>query len=132
MASVTYLALRSRKAGVNENDSVDFDFDVSVVDRSTKPIKGSSISLNGYEETTRDRTDEFYKITTIPVLEADFDDFRQFLDSVDGGETFTFDPYGTNASPVQAMNCILSSKGYTEKRVSQRYLSVTFTVRVHP
>jgi len=132
MANVQYLAARSLKAGVLVDDPIDFDFSVSVVDRSTKPIGGSSVSLDGHEETVRDRTDEIYAITTVPVLEANFDDFRQFLDSCDGGEQFTFDPYGTSAAPVQPMNCILKSKGYKEKRVSQRYISVSFQVRVHP
>ena len=132
MAAVSYIALRSLRAGVTENDPINYDFEVSAVDRSTKPQTGSQTSLSGWQETIRDRTDELYKITTVPVLEADFDHFRQFLDSCDGGEHFTLDPYGTIAVPVQAMNCILVGRGYKEKRVSQRYLSVTFTARVHP
>lgn len=132
MASVSYTAKRSLRAGVTLNDPIDYDFEVSAVDRSTKPIVGQKTSLSGWQETVRDRTDELYKVVTIPVLESDFDHFRQFLDSVDGGEFFTFDPYGTNAVPVQAMNCVLAMKGYREKRVSQRYISVAFTVRVHP
>lgn len=132
MAAVSYIALRSLRAGVTENDPISYDFEVSAVDRTTKPQTGKAVSLSGWTETVRDRTDELYKITTVPVLEADFDHFRQFLDSCDGGEQFTLDPYGTIAVPVQAMNCILETRGYKEKRVSQRYLSVTFTARVHP
>jgi len=132
MAAVSYTAKRSLRAGVSVDDAIDYDFSASAIDRSTTPKIGSQTSLSGWQETIRDRTDEFYKITTIPVLEADFDHVRQFLDSCDGGEFFTLDPYGTIAVPVQAMNCILSSKGYKEKRVSQRYISATFTVRVHP
>lgn len=132
MAAVSYIAKRNLKGGVSVDDPIDFDFEVSQVNRATKPIGGSQVSLSGYEETVRDRTDEFYTLVTVPVLEASFDDFRQFLDSVDGGEMFTLDPYGTIASPVQAMNCIMAQKGYKEKRVSQRYLSVSFKVRVHP
>ena len=132
MASVSYVAKRSLRAGVSVDDPIDYDFSVSAVDRQAKPKVGKQTSLSGWTETIRDRTDEMYKITTVPVLEADFDHFRQFLDSCDGGQYFTLDPYGTNAVPVQAMNVILESKGYKEKRVSQRYISVSFTVRVHP
>lgn len=132
MAAVSYAAKRSLKGGVSVDDPIDFDFSVSALDRTTKPAIGSQTSLSGYQETIRDRTDIQYKVTTLPVLEAAFDDFRQFLDSVDGGEFFTFDPYGTIAVPVDAQNCIMVSKGYKEKRVSQRYISVSFTVRVHP
>lgn len=132
MAAVSYIAKRSLKGGVSVDDPIDLDFSVSQIDRTTKPIVGSMTSLSGYTETQRDRTDVFFAVATLPVLEANFDDFRQFLDSVDGGEYFTFDPYGTIAVPVGAVNCVIASKGYKEKRVSQRYLSVSFKVRVHP
>lgn len=132
MASVSYAAQRSLKGGVSVNDSIDFDFQVSSLDRTTKPIRGQQVSLSGWQETIRDRTDIQFKVATVAVLEASFDDFRQFLDSVDGGEFFTFDPYGTIAVPVDPQNCVMVSKGYKEKRVSQRYLSVSFTVRIHP
>lgn len=132
MAAVSYTAKRSLRGGVSVDDPIDYDFEVSDVDRQTKPKIGQQISLSGWQETIRDRTDELWRCVTIPVLAADFDHFRQFLDSVDGGEVFTFDPYGTIAVPVDPMSCVLSSKGYKEKRVSQRYLSVSFTARVHP
>lgn len=132
MPAVSYTALRSLRGGVSVDDPIDLDFSVSQLDRSTKPKIGSQTSLSGWQETVRDRTDESFRVVTVPVLEADFDHFRQLLDSVDGGEFFTFDPYGTIAVPVLALNVILTSKGYKEKRVSQRYLSASFTVRVHP
>lgn len=132
MASVSYAAKRSLKGGVSVDDPIDFDFSVSSLDRNTKPVVGKQISLSGYQETARDRTDVFFKATSVPVLEANFDDFRQWLDSVDGGEPFTFDAYGTTAVPIDPLNVVLDSKGYREKRVSQRYISVSFTVRVHP
>jgi hypothetical protein len=132
MAAVSYIAKRSLIGGVSVDDPIDLDFSVSKIDRSTKPVVGSMTSLSGWQETMRDRTDVFFAVLTLPVLAADFDDFQQFLDSVDGGELFTFDPYGTIAVPVDAQQCILASKGYKEKRVSQRYLSVSFKVRVHP
>ena len=130
MASVSYVAKRSLQGGVSVDDNIDLDFNASVIDRSTKPIRSEQISIGGVQETLRDRTDILFTIKTSPVLEADFDDFRQWFDSVDGGEQFTLDPYGTIASPVDAQICVLTSKGYKEKRVSQRYISATITARV--
>lgn len=133
MARVSYTALRSLKAGVTSGNAIDFDFDVSATDRETKVERKDQVAFSGLQETSKERTEELWRVTTIPVLEADFDDFRQFLDSCDGGEIFTFDPYGTLASPVAVKtNCVLDSKGYKEKRVSQRYLSVSFRIRVLP
>lgn len=131
MARVSYTALRSLRAGVSANDVIDYDFDVSAADRSTKVERKDQISLGGKQETIKDRTEEHWTVTTLPVLEADFDHFRQFLDSVDGGEPFTFDAFGTLAAPIDVKtDCTLENRGYKEKRVSQRYLSVQFRVRV--
>jgi len=130
MASTTYLAQRSLKGGVDPDDEIDFDFDISSADRKTKPKRKDHISLDGSQESVRERTDILYRIKTLPVIEANFDDFRQFLDSVDGGEAFVFDVYGTIASPVDPQPCKMQSKGYTEKRVSDLYLSATFMVRI--
>ena len=130
MARVSYTALRSLKNGVSVNDTVHLDFEVTKLDRSTKPQRTDHISLDGSQVSSRDRTDILFRVETVPALSLD--DFRQFLDSVDGGETFTFDPYGTFASPVAAQTAVLSSKGYKEKRTNQRWLSVSFTVRIVP
>lgn len=130
MARVTYQALRSLKAGVSPNTTVDLDFMLEAHQREAKPVAKTQVALGGASETRRDRTDVFHSVTTSPVLEAAFDDFRQFLDSVDGGEPFTLDPYGTLASPVQPLTVERSDRGYKERRIQHRYLSATFTVRV--
>jgi len=130
MARVSYVALRSLQGGVSVDDDIDFDFEVSKADRKTKSDRKDHIALSGEQASIKNRTDEQYAVATVPVLEANFPDFRQFLDSVDGGEQFTFDPYGTLAVPVLAMTCVMVSKGYKEKRVSERYLSASFEVRV--
>lgn len=130
MARVSYVALRSLQGGVSVDDDIDFDFEVAKADRKTKTDRKDHIALGGAQASIKNRTDEQYMIGTIPVLEADFPDFRQFLDSVDAGEQFTLDPYGTLASPVLALNCVMVSKGYKEKRISERWLSTSFEVRV--
>lgn len=126
MANVKYNALRSLKGGVTANDPIDFDFDATAIDRSARSIKSSSRSLSGKTETLRDRTEVFWNITMKPLPEANIEDYRQFLDSVDGGETFTLDPYGTSAAPISPVACILESRSYTEKRQSHRYIGVSF------
>ena len=132
MARASYTALRSLDTGVTVNDAIDFDFEVTKMDRQTKVKRKDHIALSGDQVATKERTDEIYKVATSPVLEANFQPYRQFLDSVDGGEEFTFDPYGTFAAPVDPKTCVIDHKGYTEKRTNQRYLSVSFTVRVLP
>lgn len=130
MARVSYVALRSLQGGVSVDDDIDFDFEISKADRKTKPDRKDHIALSGEQASIKNRTDEQYAVGTLPVLEAAFPDFRQFLDSVDAGEQFTFDPYGTLSVPVLVLTCKLVNKGYKEKRVSERYLSTAFEVRV--
>ena len=130
MARVTYTALRSLKAGVNPGTVVTLDFNCEAIDRETTPKETTRIALGGDYETRRERTDVSYAITVSPVLEASFDDFRQFLDSVDGGESFTLDPYGTAGSPVLPVAVTLEKKGYKEQRVAHRYLKANFKARV--
>ena len=62
---------------------------------------------------------------------------REFLDSVEGGELFEFDPYGTvGDSPADLRDVKITSKGYTETRSVQRgasgavdFFSWSFTFR---
>lgn len=51
------------------------------------------------------------------ITEAQMLQWREFLASVEGGETFTFDRYGTVASPVEAKTAMLMSDEYTEERI---------------
>lgn len=131
MASVTYTAKRSLLPGVVANDEVTFDFFVDGLDRRTQPKTTSSRSLSGKQESHRDRTDIVWSVSFSPQLEADFGQIRQFLDSVDGGEAFIFDPYGTAAAPISPLSCVLDKpeSGYNERRVLVDYLTTSTKVR---
>lgn len=130
MAYVTYTAKNSLKSGVTAGTSVTYNFDCQDINRKTKVYRSDKASQSGKREYLKTRTDVIYQITTLPVLEADFLNFRQFLDSVDGGESFTFDPYGTSGSPISPMVMSLESDGYDESRVSVRYISTSFSTLV--
>lgn len=126
MAVVSYLAKRSLKAGVSIGQSVEFEFLCSDIQRRVKVDRSVKKAQGGLREYIKNRSEETYDITTYAVLAEDFDDFRQFLDSVDAGESYTLDPYGSIGTPVQPMLCQMDEDGYTENRVSVRYLSTSF------
>lgn len=82
------------------------------------------------------RREEFFDVTVIgplgdPLTEAEMPQWREFFASVEGGELFTLDRYGTLISPVEPRSAILSSESYAEARVaSMRRYRLSFQVRV--
>jgi hypothetical protein len=52
------------------------------------------------------------------ITEAQMLQWREFLASVEGQETFTFDRYGTLAAPVEPRVAQLDSADYIEERIA--------------
>ena len=130
MASVTYTALRSIIAGHTSGTAYTIDFNAQVLDRSKKAVSNKSQSLGGQTEILRVRKDVFWAVTSDYITEADRPQWEEFLDSVDAGEAFTFDAYGTSASPDNAISVELDSADYDVKRVDAiQYYTFTFKVR---
>jgi len=68
------------------------------------------------------------------ITEAQMLQWREFLASVEGGETFTFDRYGTIAAPVEAKSAMLASEDYVEERIvgvgGAGFYKLSFMVRL--
>ncbi len=95
--------------------SYSIDLALNKVDRSSKSQVKTAISLGGNQETISHRQDIFFDINERNVLKSELPKFRSFLDSVQAGEPFTFDPYGTIASPDYPIT-VIADPNYTEKR----------------
>jgi len=117
-------------AGVTVGTEVTLDFYVDQLDRQRNVERPRRVSLGGRVESILHRSESFISARFQPVLEEDFGPYRQFLDSVEGGEEFVFDPYGVGASPVELLNCVMESDKYTESRINHSYLTASFKVRV--
>ncbi len=61
--------------------------------------RNEAVSISGKKETLFQRRLTTYDLQVGVIDGADFPQWREFLASVMGGETFTFDAYGTIASP---------------------------------
>jgi len=90
----------------------------------------------GAPETLLYRRETFVDLTVIGptgdgLTEAMMPQWREFLASVEGGETFTLDRYGTIAIPVEAKLAMLASEEYMEERVaSMRIYKLSFQARL--
>jgi len=101
-------------------------------DRSAKVNRNVQQPLGGgAPEVLLHRRDTVIAVTTGYITEAQIAQWREFLASVEGGETFTIDLLGTVAVPVDPLSVMLESEEYTEMRVgdSESY-QLSFSVRL--
>lgn len=131
MANVTYTALRTIASGHTANTEYSLDFEPSKLDRSRMMDIKRKQSIDGTIETLRYSGLVYWDITANELDTTNLGYFREFLDSVEAGETFVFDAYGTDASPDNPINCKLDSHRYRESRIGTVHLyRITFKVRV--
>lgn len=108
------------KRGLNQSYAMDFG--VERADRNVRTKRSSHQPMGGgAPEVLNYRDEKYIQVSTGIVAETGLAQWREFLASVSGGETFTFDRYGTAAAPVEAKTVMLSSEDYTEKREGTIY-----------
>ena len=101
-------------------------------DRSAKVNRNVQQPLGGgAPEVLLHRRDTVLAVTTGYISEAQIKQWREFLASVEGGETFTIDLLGTVAAPVDPVSVMLESEEYTEMRAgdSTSY-QISFSVKL--
>lgn len=102
----------------------DLEFYTEKVDRSVKVIRNQQQPMGGgAPEVLTYRRETYVDVVILGPLgalltEVQILQWREFLASVEGGETFTFDRYGTIAAPIEAKSAMLASEGYMEERVA--------------
>lgn len=113
--------------------SYSMDFGLSRADRRVKQMKTDHQPIGpGVPETVFFRDEVYWDLETANIKEVNMKQWREFLASVGGGETFIFDPYGTAASPVDPRTVTLDSDNYSERRMMGIYPSeyrIPFAVR---
>lgn len=125
------ITLVGYKRGLNQQYS--YEFQAQELTRSAEIARRQSKSLSGVVETLRYRREGFWQVELTPIPKADLPRWREILHSVDGGEGFTFDPYGTIAVPDKPLSCDLVADSYVERRESySSYFTIAFRVREVP
>lgn len=134
---VNFVAKRSLVNGHVATNSYDLGILCQAIEISREAKIEAPESLSGRRETLRFCAIERYQVTTFPLAGFDFLLLKEFLDSVEGGDTFTVDPYGAIGLPVASYSGALEAPGYTASRVVEigtggqdDYFSVQFTIRV--
>lgn len=114
------VTLTGYKRGYGQQYSMDFG--VEQANRQFNDQKSVHQPIGGGQpETIFYRTDKLVMVRTGVIDEASLAQWREFMASVAGGETFTLDRYGSVASPVEAKVAIVDTKSYTEEREGVNY-----------
>lgn len=129
------VTIQGYKRGLNQ--SYDLEFYTERLDRSVQVSRSTKQPMGGgAPEVLLRRRDAFIDVSVIgplgePLTEEQIPQWREFLASVEGGEPFVFDRYGTVAVPVELLTVMLASESYAEERVASRRLyKLAFQVKV--
>jgi len=77
--------------------------------------------MSGATETLFYYAKRIYLVETAPVPLDEASVLVEFLESVDDGQSFTFDPYGTPGFPSSSSAVVVSDdQGYTQQRMMMR------------
>lgn len=119
MALVTYIARRSLVSGhvLDENYSLRLSM-TPASERSVQDLKNPQRSLAGNTETQFFGQVQNWSVQLAPCGLQDADLIREFLDSTADGQSFLFDPYGTEARATRwVLSVVRDDEGYSETRV---------------
>ena len=125
MSFVRYTATRSVivASPSRQNQQFDMNLELMRLDPSRKVERREQMALGGAQETAYFRGERIWRSQTRAIARGTtkFSQMREFLDSVEGGEGFSFDPYNqVGASPDALRTVKLTSKGYPEARRVRR------------
>ena len=104
------------------------------IDRAPVVDRALSVSISKVgRESQLNSIEHKWIMTTIPFLVenagvADLARWREFSSSVGNDEPFTFDAFGTKASPDDPISVVLIDKTYRELRFSNLYMRISFEV----
>ena len=121
MSAFNYTARRNLITGHTAGLAYDVESEMQVLAPASKENAKTHVSLDGSSETLLHRVEDTWQLTTVPLsdlADSDFEKFKEFLTSVMGGEQFTFDAYGTVASPDNVQNSKYIAGSYKPQRVS--------------
>ena len=123
------VTIQGYKRGYGQNYNLEFG--PQQLTRGVKVTRKEHESISGSLETLLHRRTVTWDIKTDLLEESDLAQWREFQASAEGGETFTFDPYGTGASPDNQLTCTLDNESYTEARMgASKFYEIAFRARV--
>ena len=138
MAAVQYTAKRSIGGGHAIDTQYALDLVLAATNGGPKRRRRveTQTSLDGNVETLYFGRDFIFEVQLAPFRWLEQPYLREFLDSTEDGHAFTFDLYGSVATPYQPLTVVRDDDGYDESRVlsvgtggAEDYVTVNFRVR---
>lgn len=126
-SSGSLISIVGYKHGLDE--SYDLDFDAQNLDQSYDAKTKTSESLSGIVETLFLSEIKYWDIVTMPMSENTLLYWVEFIGSVRAGEPFSFDPYGSIASPSGVVSSILQGNPTISRVESSLLYTISFKVR---
>lgn len=120
MQHVIYEARRSLAAGHTAGTSYTLDLRLRDKDRKRDVERKTHTAIGGAVYSTYYRGDTVWSLVTMPLAGDDAKQMREFLDSVEDGQLFSFDPFHWAAGVADLRAVVIHSDGYTEDRYVQR------------
>jgi hypothetical protein len=119
MTAVTYNAARSLVAG--RTVGLQYSLDLRCVEgypaRTRKVGVDDQRTLNDSLERLRYFGKATWQVQVLTLSAAELLALREFLDSTEGGEPFSFDEFGSIAAPGALVTAKRTTPGYSEQRI---------------
>ena len=134
MTAFTYTALRSLAPGHTLGVDYSIDFNARELSPKDDPKMTESVSISGRTQTTVEREEERFMLQSDQLLVGSiaYANLLEFLKSVNQGEPFTFDAYGSVLSPDNPQPAKLV-KSFDRQRVGQSPEFIfSFQLRILP
>ncbi len=116
MANVTYIA--RRRLAPNHFAGTTYSLPLSILGDLQRPAGGDLkqiiSSMSGKRETLYFGSDRIWRVPLEPIQITEADILYEFLESTADGQVFTFDPYGSDETPVLPLNVVRADSGYEE------------------
>ena len=119
MSVIEYTAKRGLVAGHTVDTVYKIEFGIATHNERMNIVNTKHKALDGTTETTLHRIEDSINISTGFLTEALNAEITEFLKSCAAGETFTFDRFGTTATPSDPITCELTTKSNTARRVAK-------------
>lgn len=127
MIRITFTAARSLTGNHEIGDTVAIEFSAAQPLTPGREVKrDQQVAMGGARETLHHYGLRTWSVTTGPVYGVTLDALIEFLDSCEGGEVFSFEPWRYDAGPsmdldfltprlrvAEAIECYLASEGYS-------------------
>lgn len=130
MTAITYSALRNLSSGHVSGTAYDLDFDSQTLDESEDFKKTENKSIGGIVEAVLHYEEVAWQVKTAEITKANLPLWKEFFSSCAAREVFTFDAYGTIASPDNAVNATLIGSPKKERINNDDFFTYSFKVRI--